>query len=289
MSTGELITVGRVGALWRYPVKSLLGEEVGAVDVGEGGLDGDRRFGVVDSRTAKVASAKRPRRWQRLLLLRSAVAAPGVVRVEFPDGRSVLSTDDHIDKLLSEFLGEEVALRGEAEPGAELERAVPDAVLAGGPDADAEVTLLPIAGAAPPGTFFDFSPLQLVTSASLAQAGAYHPAGRVDAARYRPNIIVETSPGLSGFVENGWAGHRLHVGPDVIVDVLVPSPRCAVPTLRHGDLPPDPDALRVPMEHNFVPVPLEGFGSAPCLGVHAGVIRGGRVAPGDEVRLERRA
>ena len=147
------------------------------------------------------------------------------------------------------------------------------------------VTTLEIAGASPAGTFFDFSPLQLVTSASLERVGAAHAAGRVDVVRYRPNIVIETAAALTGFVENDWAGHRLHLGPEVILDVLIPSPRCAVPTLRHGLLPSDPDAFRVPLQYNFVPVPLEGFGAAPCLGVHAGVLQGGRLSPGDEVRL----
>ena len=285
MSTGQLITVGRVATLWRYPVKSLLGEELAGVDVGDGGLDGDRRFGVVDVGTAKVASAKRPRRWQRLLLLRSELVEPGVIRILFPDGRAVLSTDDSVGKQLTEFLGQEVALRAEAVAGAELDRAVPDDVLAAGVDADVDFTTVEIAAASPPGTFFDFSPMQFVTSASLARAGEAHPAGRVEVARYRPNVVIETAAGLSGFVENDWAGHRLHLGPDVILDVLVPSPRCAVPTLRHGELPPDPYALRIPLEHNFVEVPLEGFGSAPCLGAHATVVQGGRLSPGDVVRL----
>lgn len=285
MAPGELVTVGRVGALWRYPVKSMLGEPAGPVEIGAGGLDGDRRFGVVDVGTGLVASAKRPRRWRRLLQLRSEVAGPGVVRILFPDGLSVLSSDGDADKLLSEFLGVEVELRSSASPGAELERAIPDEVLAGGVDADAGFTMLEIAAASPPGTFFDFTPLQLVTTASLERVGALHPAGRVDAARYRPNVIVDTDQGLTGFVENDWAGHRLHLGPDVVLDVLVPSPRCAIPTLQHGDLPPDPDALRIPLQHNFVDVPVEGFGFAPCLGVHAVVVQGGQVSPGDEVRL----
>ena len=285
VSTGQLVTVGWAGALWRYPVKSMLGEPLVSVAVGGEGLDGDRRFGVVDARTGMVASAKRPHRWRRLLLLRSEVAGPGVIRIHFTDGRSVLSTDVAVDQLLSDFLGEEVELRSQAPPGAELERAVPDAVLTEGVGADVEVTTLEIAGASPAGTFFDFSPLQLVTSASLERVGAAHAAGRVDVVRYRPNIVIETAAALTGFVENDWAGHRLHLGPEVILDVLIPSPRCAVPTLRHGLLPSDPDAFRVPLQHNFVPVPLEGFGAAPCLGVHAGVLQGGRLSPGDEVRL----
>jgi uncharacterized protein YcbX len=285
--TGRGLTVGRIGALWRYPVKSMLGEPVGPIAVGEGGLEGDRRFGLVDSRTGMVASAKRPHRWRRLLLLRSEMAGPDVIRIHFPDGHSVLSNEHLVDKMLSDFLGEDVELRIDAPAGAELERAVPDAVLAGGPAADVEVTMLEIAAAAPAGTFFDFAPLHLVTSASLAQVGAGHPAGRIEPARYRPNVVIETAADSRGFVENDWVGCRLRVGPEVILEVLLPTPRCAVPTLRHGELPDDPEAVRVPKRENFIPVPLEGFGSEPCVGVYAGVVQGGRVSPGDEVVLAR--
>ena len=284
-STGHGIAVGRVNTLWRYPVKSMLGESVGPIAVGDSGLEGDRGFGVVDSHTGMVASAKRPHRWRRLLLLRSETAEPGVIRIRFPDGSSVLSTDEVVDKLLSNFLDEEVELRSEAPVEAELERAVPGAVLADGADADVEVTILEIAAAAPPRTFFDFAPLHLMTSASLERVGAGHPAGRVEPVRYRPNVVIETVAGVGGFVENDWVGHRLHLGPEVILEVVLPTPRCAVPTLRHGDLADDPEAVRVPMRDNFIPVPLEGFGSEPCVGVYATVVKGGRVSPGDQVLL----
>jgi uncharacterized protein len=285
MSSGTVETVGRIGALWRYPVKSMLGEPLTSVSVTEAGFDGDRRFGLIDAGTGRVASAKRPRLWQRLLRLRAEVAGDGAVRIRFPDGASVLSGDPDVDAALGSFLGRDVLLSGGAPPKAELDRAIPEEVLAKGPDADVAVTSLEIAAASPPGTFFDFATLQLVTSASLGRAGAAHPAGRVEAVRYRPNVVVESADGQRGFVENDWVGRRLHLGADVVLDVVVPSPRCAIPTLRHGDLSPDPDALRVPLRHNFVPVPIEGFGSAACLGVYAVVVSGGVVQVGDEVRL----
>jgi len=285
MSSGSYVTVGRVGALWRYPVKSMLGESLDSVTVTEAGFDGDRRFGVVDTATGRIASAKRPRRWQGLLQLRAEVAGAGAVRIRFPDGASVVSGDPDADAALTAFLAQDVRLAAEAPPKAEIERAIPDEVLADGPDADVNFTGLEIAAASPPGTFFDFTPLQLVTSASLEQAGAFHPAGRVEAVRYRPNVVVESGEGQRGFVENDWPGRRVHLGDEVVIDVLVPSPRCAIPTLRHGDLPPDPDALRVPLRHNFVDVPLDDFGFAPCLGVHAVVVSGGVVHVGDDVRL----
>jgi len=58
MSIGE--PVGTVGALWRFPVKSMLGEELDQVDVDEGGVVGDRAFALMDVETGKVASAKHP-------------------------------------------------------------------------------------------------------------------------------------------------------------------------------------------------------------------------------------
>jgi hypothetical protein len=285
MSHGRVVPVGRVAELWRYPVKSTLGERVAAVNAGEAGFSGDRGFGIVDAATGLVASAKRPQRWARLLQLRSELVDPGVVGVHLPDGRRLLLSDAGTDGALSAFLGRDVELRAKAEQGASLERSDPDEVLAAGQDAEVGFTMLELGAGAPSGTFFDFSPLQLVTTAALRRVGALHPLGRVDAARYRPNFVIDTVAGLEGFVENDWAGHQLRIGPDVVVDVLVPSPRCAIPTLRHGDLPPDPDALRTVRDHNFVPVPIEGFGSAPCLGAHATVVTGGRVSVGDEVLL----
>jgi uncharacterized protein YcbX len=69
----------------------------------------------------------------------------------------------------------------------------------------------------------------------------------------------------------------------VVLEVVVPTPRCAIPTLAHGALPPDPDALRVLNAHHVVDI--EGFGTAACAGAYARVVRGGRVRRGDAARL----
>src|SRR5689334_14260650 len=103
-------TVGRIGALWRYPVKSMLGEPLDSIAVTEAGFDGDRRFGVVDTASGRVASAKRPRRWERLLQLRAEAAGPGGVRIRFPDGTTVDSDDPAADAALAEFFGAGVRL-----------------------------------------------------------------------------------------------------------------------------------------------------------------------------------
>ena len=59
--------VGTVSSVWRFPVKSMLGEELEAVEVSDGGIVGDRAYGLVDRETGKVVSAKHPKKWPRML------------------------------------------------------------------------------------------------------------------------------------------------------------------------------------------------------------------------------
>src|SRR4051794_38228423 len=89
----------RVVAIWRYPVKSMMGEELNATEVTERGLLGDRAFALVDEETGKVASAKTPRRWPGLFDFRAAYVEPPSAagslppaRITAPDGES-LTTD----------------------------------------------------------------------------------------------------------------------------------------------------------------------------------------------------
>ncbi len=87
---------GTVVSLWRYPVKSMLGEELNSSYVTERGLVGDRSYAVLDQETGKVASAKNPRKWGKLFDFRAAFiedTPPQVadnilppVRISFPDG-----------------------------------------------------------------------------------------------------------------------------------------------------------------------------------------------------------
>ncbi|MFC4013129.1 MOSC domain-containing protein [Nonomuraea purpurea] len=254
-----------VQALRRYPVKSMLGEQVAESEVSERGLTGDRARAVLDVATGKIASAKNPRLWRDLLTIEGA-RVPG-------------------DAELSEVLGREVRLIDVAPPEAEFERSVPERVLAEGLEAEVPYTVGRLGGASPEGTFFDFAPVHLVTTSALGVVGAA-------ALRYRPNLVIATE--AEGFVENGWVGRELRIGDSVALQIIARSPRCAVPTLAHGDLGRDLDALRMVAKHNRVPV-FAGDGSAakrgqeatpqPCLGVYARVLRSGRIAEGDSVSL----
>src|SRR5437764_8029682 len=93
--TGE----GAVVALWRYPVKSMLGEELNASAVTTRGLLGDRAYGLVDRSDGKVASAKNPRKWPRLFDYRATFVEPPrpgaplpPVRLTPPGGTILTST-----------------------------------------------------------------------------------------------------------------------------------------------------------------------------------------------------
>ncbi len=50
--------LGSIVSLWRYPVKSMMGEELNAAQVTKGGLLGDRAYALIDTSDGKVASAK---------------------------------------------------------------------------------------------------------------------------------------------------------------------------------------------------------------------------------------
>ena len=63
---------GTVVSLYRYPVKSMMGEELNAIDVTQRGLLGDRIYAVVDSSDGKAASAKNPRKWPNLFNFKAA-------------------------------------------------------------------------------------------------------------------------------------------------------------------------------------------------------------------------
>jgi uncharacterized protein YcbX len=192
------------------------------------------------------------------------------------------STDPGVDAALSKFLGHPVTLTAIPPPDATLDRADPEQVLRDGIEAPVFLEVGHLGGAAPQGTFFDFAPLHLLTTSTLDRIAKLSPRGTVELERYRPNMVIRTT--ATGFAENDWAGRDLRIGSDLVVRVMLRTPRCAIPTLEHGDLPRDVAALRVLAAHNRIS-PLDDSGPQPCAGVYAQVVRPGRVEVGDVARL----
>jgi uncharacterized protein len=271
---GTIVTVvGTVAALRRYPVKSMLGEDVAELVLAAGGVMGDRALALLDAATGRVATAKHPRLWRGLLRFSAEVDGAGV-RITLPDGNVVGSHDTGVDRVLSDAIGRPVHLSGVRPAGAVVERPAPEDVLDHGVEAEVAFAELEIAQGTPGATFVDYAPVHLITTTTLERIGA-------EAVRYRPNLVVATPPG-EPYAENGWVGREITVGA-VRLRGTLPTPRCSVPTLEHGELPRAAHAVRTPMAENRVDV--EGFGVLPCAGVYAEVLVGGTVRGGDAVTL----
>jgi hypothetical protein len=68
--------VGAVVSLWRYPVKSMIGEELQTAHVTAHGLLGDRAYALIDRTDGKVATAKNPGKWPTLFACRATFLEP---------------------------------------------------------------------------------------------------------------------------------------------------------------------------------------------------------------------
>lgn len=248
---------GRVVALWRYPVKSMGGEALAAVDLGLGGLPGDRGLAVRDLADGRILSAKREPR----LLQASARFEGDVVVVALPGGREVAAGERGTDEALCAWLGREVRLIA-PEPGAVATFAM---------DLDPEDPTHTTDLQTPPGSFYDSrSSVHLLTTASLAAAAGLEPAATWDARRFRPNVVLETE--ARGFPEDAWVGADLALG-EAVVWIRKPTERCVLTTREQPGLQRQPAVLRA--LHRF----REG-----ALGVYANPVLAGRVVLGDRVR-----
>jgi len=285
------VIIGTIGAIMRYPVKSMLGETLDGCDLGVSGVDGDRTHALVDPSTGKVASAKQPNLWRDLLAFSAKTRAKtgpqtnASIIVSDGGGNQIDLTDPDFDMKVSEWLGRRIKLIDVRPAGIELNRARPDEVMTEGVEATVTQDVLAIASAAPAGGFFDFAPLHVMTSASLEATRAAAPAASIRAERYRPNIVIET-PSSEVFAENQWVGRRLRIGPHASIEVIAPTPRCAVPMLAHGNLPHSREAVAVVNKLNRIEFPPLGPGTYPCLGAYATVVATGPVKCGDQVVLE---
>lgn len=279
------ITSATVATLWRYPVKSMMGEELNGAEISVGGLLGDRTYALVDVETGKVVSAKNPKKWPDFFAYRAAFTAPPAqnslepVWITLPDGTVLRSDQSDINDKLSQYLGHKVALQTQSPQDAKLEQFWPEY------EGEAnEVSNEAVAGDAPLGTFFDYAALHLLTTSSMEAMQHHYPEGRFEVRRFRPNIMIDTA-GLTGFVENGWVGKVIKIGSSLRLQVTDPCPRCVMPTLAQGDLPQDNGIFKNAIAKNRPLVPFAGK-ELPSVGVYARVLSPGWVKRGDVVAIE---
>jgi len=263
-------TLGTIQAIWRYPVKSLRGEQVPTAAVTASGLVGDRAYALRDRATGRVMSGKR---WARLFECTASYpdgpSAPPTITL--PDGSRV-GVDAAAAEMLSAWLGRDVELvRALPDHSAEFEIAIQtvEDIEAGVDQSAIEAGDYPC----PPGTFYDAAPLHLLTDATLAALGAAYPEGRFDVRRFRPNVLIATG-GAAGLVEEGWSGRTVALGDEVQASVLMGTIRCVMTTLPQADLPRDPKILRTVAQR-----------AGGNVGVYATVVTEGLLRTGDRVEL----
>lgn len=238
---------GRVSELWRYPVSSMGGERLTETSIGEGGVPGDRIWGVMDRRSGEVAGPEKRRHWRPLPNLFSRLGADGP-EIGRGDGNWLPAASEEAQAMVSALLDFPVELRPHAPFAAEKEGHV-----------------------APR---YQRADVHVLTTASMRTLAALlaDPA-EVDSRRFRPNIVVETEDTIEGFAEHTLVGRSLQVG-DALISMSEPCARCAFTAVAQGALSFEPAVL-----HNIARHGEGGFG------VLSAVERAGTIRLGDEVRL----
>jgi len=198
------LSEARIAGLWRYPVKSMLGERCDELAVDARGAAGDRLYAVRDAE-GKLGSGKNSRRHRRIegLFGFRAASEGAAPRITFPDGRDLLADDPAIHAALSAALGLPVTLSAEKDV-----------------------------------SHYDSAPLHLVTTGSLAGLKKALPGAGIDERRFRPNLVIE------GEGENRWIGRTLQVGDEVRLEVVDWTERCVMITMAQSELADEPRILR---------------------------------------------
>ena len=289
-----MATVGRVRAIWRYPVKSMQGERLEACQVGALGIPGDRGWALRDDEVGEMRGGKKfPVLMQCRARYRGEPEGEAIppVELELPGtgaaGEIVASDSGAVNQKLSALLGKPVSLwpRQPAEDREHYRRKAKRSpeelreVLGLEPGEPLpDFSMLPKTLLAelrdftsPLGTYFDAYPLHLITTSWLETLAAAQSESRFEAARFRPNFLIEGAE--AGLAELAWCGKRLRIG-EAEIGCEAPTVRCSMTVQQTEDLPKDPLVLRTLVRE-----------SAQNAGAYAVVDRAGAVRVGDPVEL----
>ena len=272
-----------VANIYRYPVKSMMGEALSEADIGEFGIAGDRGWAVRDEKRGGIRGGKKIPQ----LMTLAAQSGPAAPLITAPDGDSASASSEGINEWLSDKLNHPVTLwpllpaeqldhyrRGapDTEDFEQELRAVfgrlPDEPL---PDLMGFEELLEFES--PPGTYFDAFPISVMSQQSLATMNQLNGDSLFDVRRFRPNLLVDISGSDHPFPEQAWVGKTLSIG-SVKLKIEMTCPRCSMTTHGFDDLPQDAQIMRKLVANS------EGN-----LGTYASVVQAGKVFAGDSVRV----
>ena len=200
-------SVGKVVALWRYPIKSLAGEPKDTLDIDERGAFRDRHWALRRDDGA-IASGKSTRRFRKvpgLMRHRSGIGPDGVPVLMLADGRTARIDSPEIDDLVAEIAGPEWSIRPEAEI-----------------------------------SHFDAGALHVITTATLAaiSRAASRP---VEVERLRPNMVLAVDG--PAFSEDDWVGTDLRIG-NVLLHASKRTERCVMVNQVQAHIPARRDVLK---------------------------------------------
>jgi uncharacterized protein YcbX len=301
--------IGTIKQIWRYPVKSMGGEQLEVCSVGSLGIPGDRGWALRDETTGEITNGK-----QQPLLMQCAAKylnepngdpKPNV-EIQLPGGARICSNAENVNGRLSELLGKPVSL-WPRQPADNVEHyrrkskaarlfgrlagyrafrpMLPALTSFGKANAELRQTFsrepyepVPDISKLPPevleftsplGTYFDAFPIHVLTTSSLEAMSRFNPGAAWNVRRFRPNFLIHTEAGLEGLIESDWNGRVLKIGSLEL--------RCEIPTMRCGmtvhaqfDLPKDPTILRSIVKD-----------ANQNLGTYASVVTPGEVRVGD--------
>lgn len=305
--------LGTVHEIWRYPVKSMAGEQLSSCKVTALGIPGDRGWALRDEASGEISGGKRI---PSLMLCRARYRSEPIVGVipqvdiVLPNGHQVASDDQDVNNLLSETFGRSVSLWPQQSPAnkshyrragiapAMLSRVtrvpmfrklLPRLLRMGKLEDDVreffsrepgepipDLSQLPqevLEYTSPPGTYFDAYPLNLLTTASLRTMAQYNPQAAWDVRRFRPNVLIETGADIDGLIEATWSGRTLRIG-SARLKCEIPCARCGMTTQKQEGLPKDPSVLRSIVKD-----------AEQNLGIYITVVEPGEIRKGDVVEF----
>lgn len=279
--------VGKVKELWRYPVKSMVGEALQHASIEHHGLHGDRCWTVRDD----VLEENVVVRTLPKLLMCSATyvedpAQTGVshVRIRLPDGSQAQSSDPGIGQILSRQLGKPLSLwplqplrnwrhyrlKGVVN-ATRMKRMFATKELPDLSSVSWKLLLQLMFFSSPPGRYYDAYPLHVVTTGSMRMMKKLEPEGDFDACRFRPNLVIESNEGIVDFDDFSWVGGHLHIG-DLIIRCESRTVRCLMPSQPQAGVQKDSKVLRAINRH-----------TGRHFGINATVVRRGAINVGDQV------
>jgi len=256
--------IGTVESLWRYPVKSMRGEELDELFAGYAGVYGDRLFAFETSANAKGFPFFTGRDQRQMIRYLARFRNPEKAARPVNVSEAAKHNANPISADASELM-----VDGETPDGKTFAIDDPALIdnLRANVDQKHELKLLRSDKA-----ITDCSPLSIFAVQTAKKLGD-ETGVAVDTRRFRANVYVDLT-NADGFAEDEFVGKSLRVGPKVTVAVLQRDARCMMITLDPDTAEPRPEILRkVARDHD---------GKA---GVYVAVLVEGMVRQGDEIEL----